>query len=284
MPALFAGDKTMSIYPNSAVQEEMIRIYDGKLASWPVPYEPLEIGTSFGSTHVIAFGRKDAPVLMLIPGLGVTSMMWLPNAVAFSRYFHCYAVDVIGDYGRSRLADPRRYPHSGRDYSCWLKEVSSELGTEKAHYLAASHGGFAAIHQAIHAPERVGKLILIAPSGLVLTLRKVLPKIFHYLIFPSDANREALVNWFLGESPAVGEAFHRQLQLGLLGRPKVPIPILISTRQLRRIEAPVMFILGERDPAVPAASASRRVAKALPQARVEVIPSAGHAMNIETRQ
>ena len=173
----------MSIYRSSSIKRQMMEIYDHKLAMWPVPYESVHVDTMYGRTHLIVSGSKQAPPLFLIHGLAMTSGIWMPNIAALSQEFRCYAVDVIGDYGKSELSDIRNYPRVGRDYSTWLRQVYAGLGIEKAHLLGLSHGGFAAINHAIFAPEQIKKLILLAPSGLDITLKKVLPKIFYFLFF-----------------------------------------------------------------------------------------------------
>jgi len=271
----------MSIYRNSSIKQQMLDIYEKKIAKWPVVNESVYVDTTFGRTHILSSGSTDLPPLILLPGLAMTSAVWLPNIGAFSRDFHCFAVDVIGDYGKSELADPRHYPRVGKDYSTWLRQVFEGLGLKKANLAGLSHGGFAAINHAIFAPEQIEKLILMAPSGLELSLKKVLPKIFYYLIFPSEKNRISLVDWFLGDDPTMKAAFFKQLDLGLQGRPKVPIPLLVSGNKLRRISRPVMLLLGEKDVTTNAERAKARMKKNLPTARIEVISGVGHGMNYE---
>ena len=271
----------MSIYRSVAIQEQMMQIYEQKLSRWPVPYESVYVNTLYGKTHMIVSGSKGKPPLLLLPGLAVTAAMWQPNIAAFCQNNLCYALDVIGDYGKSELDHMERYPRTGKDYSLWLRQVYERIGIEKAHLIGASNGGYVAINHAVHAPEQVEKLVLLAPSGLDITLKKILPKIFHYLLFPTDANRDALIHWFLGDNPGCHDAFYRQLWLGMQGLPKVPIPILISGNNLRKIRSPVMFIFGERDPTISAEKGVNRVKKHIPCAQIVVIPGVGHAMNYE---
>lgn len=271
----------MSIYPSSVIKQQMMGIYEQKLNRWPVAYESIYVDTTFGKTHILASGSKESPPLVLLPGLAVTSAIWLPNIAAFSQKYRCYAVDLIGDYGKSELADPRHYPRVGRDYSTWLRQVFEELGIDQAHLLGLSHGGFAAINHAVYAPKQIRKLILLAPSGLEITLRKVLPKIFSYLFFPTDKNRRSLVEWFLENSPKMREDFLEQFDLGLQGRPKTAIPILVSGKNFRKISMPVLLLLGEKDVTTNAVRGAHRVKKFIPTARIEVLPGAGHGMNYE---
>jgi len=259
-------------------------IYESKLSRWPVPFESLYVQTHYGSTHVVISGDPSNPALILLPGLAVTSMMWLPNIRALSNQFRCFALDVIGDHGKSRLSEQKVYPRSGKDYSLWLKQVYDGLGLSESYLVGASNGGYAAINHALYAPEQVSKLILMAPSGIELSLKRVLPKIFYYLAFPTVENRKNLSNWFLGNDQNVREAFDQQMILGMQIMPKVPIPLLISSKQLGMIQMPVMVILGEKDPTLSAKEAVERIQTNISQVKTVVIPDVGHVINYEAEK
>jgi pimeloyl-ACP methyl ester carboxylesterase len=75
--------------------------YDAAMKLWPVPYEDVEILTRFGTTHVVTSGPNDAPPLVLLHGYFVTLNMWLPNIADFSKNYRVYAIDVMGQPGKS---------------------------------------------------------------------------------------------------------------------------------------------------------------------------------------
>jgi len=271
----------MSINGDSTIEEQMLNIYEEKHYQRTIPYEAVFNNTRYGETHLIVSGSEDNPPLVLLPGLAVTAMMWLPNIAALSQHYQCFALDVIGDHGKSQLRHPRRYPRLGKDYSEWLRQVYDGLGLADAFLMGASNGGYAALNHALYAPEQVKKLVLLAPSGLELTLKKILPKIFYYLLFPTDDNREALVKWFLRDEGRSREAFYQQMWLGMQKLPKVPIPLLTPANRLQKIRMPVMLILGENDPGISAKKVIQRVRKNIPHAKTAVIPGVGHALNYE---
>jgi pimeloyl-ACP methyl ester carboxylesterase len=270
-----------SIYRRPEVETALSRIYAEKLAEWPVPVQETFIETRYGSTHLLASGPEDGFPLLLLPGLAVTALMWLPNIAALSQKYRCCAVDLIGDYGRSTLANPRRAIRTGRGYTNWLLDLLDGLGIEQTHLLAASNGGYAALNLAADAPQRVARLALMAPSGVNLTIREILPKIFHYLLFPNQNNREKLIDWFIGDDPTVREAFYEQMWWGMQGLPKVAIPVLYPAFKLKRISAPTLLLLGEHDPAIPAKTAQYRVEKYIPHAKTIVIPGVSHVLNYQ---
>jgi pimeloyl-ACP methyl ester carboxylesterase len=121
----------------------------------------------------------------------------------------------------------------------------------------------------------------MAPSGIELTLKKILPKIFYYLIFPTDKKRKDLIDWFLGNNQKVRDAFDQQISAGMQQVPKVPIPLLISLNKLKKIKIPVMVMLGENDPAITADKALQRVKSHIPDIKTVLIPGVGHVINYE---
>jgi pimeloyl-ACP methyl ester carboxylesterase len=271
----------LSIYRKPEVEAALMQIYAEKLARWPVPYQELRIKTSYGDTYLVASGPTDGFPLLLLPGLAVTAMMWLPNIAILSQHYRCYAVDVIGDYGKSKLANPHKAIRTGKGYSTWLIDLLDGLRIEKTHLLAASNGGYAALNLASDAPQRVVRMVLLAPSGLNLTLREILPRIFHYLLSPNETNRDRLIDWFIGSHPTVKEDFYQQMWWGLQGLPKTAIPILFPAAKLKRITAPTLFIFGENDPTVRLDSARSRVERYIPQVQTIVIPKVSHVLNYE---
>jgi pimeloyl-ACP methyl ester carboxylesterase len=246
-----------------------------------VSYQELHIKTRYGDTHLIASGPEDGFPLLLLPGLAVTAMMWLPNIAALSQNYRCYAVDVIGDYGKSKLSNPHKAIRTGKGYSTWLIDLLDGLRIEKTHLVAASNGGYAALNLAADAPQRIGRMALLAPSGIDLTLRKVLPKIIRYLLLPNASNRDQLIDWFIGNHPTVREDFYQQMWWGLQGLPKTAIPILFPVAKLKQITAPTLLILGENDPTMRATSAQSRIKKYVPHAQTMVIPGVSHVLNYE---
>jgi hypothetical protein len=75
--------------------------YSAAMKLWPVPYEEIEIPGRFGVTHVVASGRKTGAPLVLLHGYMATVTMWTSNIADFSRDHRVYAIDVMGQPGKS---------------------------------------------------------------------------------------------------------------------------------------------------------------------------------------
>lgn len=141
--------------------------YDALLQKWPIPWESIQIPTAYGSTHVIACGPVDAPPLILLHGLQATALVWRANVAGLSRHFRVYAVDVIGQGGKS-VSSRRLYKR--RHMTEWMSEVLDALGIKQAAFVGNSYGGFLAMTMALLIPERVKQVVMINPGGVFVSV------------------------------------------------------------------------------------------------------------------
>jgi hypothetical protein len=88
--------------------------YDSLLASWPVVPQSVYVPTRFGRTHVLVTGPVDAPPLVLLHAVSVSSAAWFSNVGPLSKHFRVYAVDAMGDCGRSEM---QHLPSERADYT-----------------------------------------------------------------------------------------------------------------------------------------------------------------------
>lgn len=272
--------------PMLEAQRRLIEMYDAKMARWPVPYESFKVSTRFGSTHITASGPQDAPPLVLVHAMGVTLTMWQPNISALSRAYRVYALDTIGDQGKSKLDNTEHYPKNGQGYSQWLIDVFDALGIEQASVIGASMGGWITMNHAIYAPERVKRIVLLGPMGLPswLTTLMTISHLWSVLLFPTQANIDKVIHWALGENTAAREAYADQIKLGVSGAAgmKLSPPLNLPDVKLRQIQSPTLLMLGEKDGPIGSASeVAKRAARLIPNVQVEILPGVGHMMNTE---
>ncbi|HKR88255.1 MAG TPA: alpha/beta fold hydrolase [Phenylobacterium sp.] len=113
--------------------------------------------------HVVGSGEP----LVLLHGGGPGASGWSNysrNVDALSRDFQLIIPDLIG-YGRSdrpHLAGPRF-----GIYAKYVLGLLDSLGVKRAHVVGNSLGGGTAIKMALDAPERLGRLVLMGPAGLL---------------------------------------------------------------------------------------------------------------------
>lgn len=273
--------KQLSIYPSFEIEQQIMAMYHAKIAKWPAPCEAIEVSTRFGKTHINAYGPKDAPPLILIHAMGVTSTMWLPNIAALGQKYRIYAVDTIGDLGKSVLADYDYYPKDGWMYSEWLVDVFDQLGIVKAGLISASMGGWIAMNMAIHNPDRVSRLVLLGPMGIRLNL-EVFFRLFWLATKPTEAKKRNLIQWVLGENQSVREAFEEYMYIATNCKGRMAPPVKITNRKLRQLKVPTLLILGGRDRAVGnPGKAAFRARKLISNLELEILPDSGHLLSYE---
>jgi pimeloyl-ACP methyl ester carboxylesterase len=118
-----------------------------------------QVQTSVGSLSVTEAGEGD-PVLLL-HGLGATKVSFLPTVAALAGEYRMIAVDLPG-FGDS--VKPIRAAYDPEFFARSVVALIDALGFERAHLVGNSMGGRVAIEVGLRAPERVGRLGLLAPS------------------------------------------------------------------------------------------------------------------------
>jgi pimeloyl-ACP methyl ester carboxylesterase len=149
-------------FKSEASHATYLAAYEATLREWPVPFEEITAPTTFGPTHIVTSGARDAPPLVLLPSLAATALVWRPNVEALSRRFRILAVDVIGQPGKGAALRPLR---SRKDFARWMTDLLDAAGVTRASFVGCSFGGFLALSQASLTPERVDRVVLISPAG-----------------------------------------------------------------------------------------------------------------------
>ena len=195
----------MKVYRTKKMQQEIIRTYNNLLAQWDVETEEMDINTEYGTTHIVACGKKENPPLILFHGVGDDSaLMWIYNAKYLSQFFRIYAVDTIGGPGKSV---PGEGYNKDFDDVLWIDGVLDKLLIEKAFFAGVSHGGYLVKYYSLYRPERVKKGISI--SGAISVGEKGSPmatmmKIFlPEALFPTKRNIQKLIEKLCGENTPV---------------------------------------------------------------------------------
>lgn len=266
-----------TMFRTPAGQARYFAAYDATLALWPASVESLTVPTRFGETHVNVCGSAAAPPLVLLPGAAISSTMWYPNVAALSSAYRVYALDIIGDMGKSVSTRPATTP---QDFVHWLSDVFDGLRLERTHVAGLSLGGFVALKLAQSAPERVRKLILLSPASLLALRPQFYLRVAAAVLVPF-LTAEARQRLFLGVASSNAAPMIKQLLTPTDFRYRLFFPSAETDDELRRVAAPTLLLLGEREVIYPAKAALARAGRLIADIEARIIPGAGHALNID---
>ena len=262
-------------------ETEYVSDYDDALTLWPVPFEEIDLATRFGSTHVVASGPTGSPPLLLLHATGASSTMWFPNIAALSNARRVYAVDIIGEPGKSRQSRLLKNPG---DCAAWLADVMQGLGLERTALAGLSYGGWHALNFSLHFPERVDTIVALAPGASILPFSWPVLLLLHllpYLPFkPNPLKR------FFSRGFRIDERFARQFASGArqlrYADPRASIfPGVFSEAELSAIAVPTLFIVGENEVIYDPVAAIGKVRRLMPGVETRLVPHAGHLVSME---
>jgi pimeloyl-ACP methyl ester carboxylesterase len=273
----------ISVFRSQALETQYYRAYDAVLQQWFVPYAELDIPSRFGATHVIVSGPEDGyPILLLPPG-GTYAPIWVRNVGPLSRSFRVLAVDILGEVNKSK---PIRPILSHAEFMQWMADLLDGLGIERAHLVGNSNGGFFALETALNLPERVNKVVLISPAATFVQMRAWWLHLFipaH--IFGSFFGSEKMVlkayDWLWQGFP-MDDCFAELRRVNKLAgaalRPSInrAVPRVFSDEELRRVQAPVLLLIGDHEVIYKPEDAIRRASRLVRDLKAEIVPNANH--------
>ncbi len=237
--------------------------------------------------HVTEAGQ--GPALVLLHGLSASHHNWELTIPAFADRWRVVAPDLPG-HGASGKPDA---PYTIDFYAGVLRSLGHALGIREAVVVGNSLGGQIAIEIALSYPAWVRALVLAAPAGgfpralralggalgaatgprlLRLTLPRSLERCFYDCSAPGYETRRRILAERIAHQdfPDFARAVARSLA-GALAAGNQPI---------ERLTQPTLLVWGEDDRLV-ALSGSRRLLRAVPQARLEVLRQCGHLPMLE---
>ncbi len=240
------------------------------------------------TTNYRISGPDDAPVLLLITGLGGLQEGWFRQVPHFERAWRVVTFDNRGAGRSSVLDEPARMI----DFADDTRRLLDLLAIPKAHVWGVSMGGKVAQELALAWPERVDKLILgcttagdahrvegHAPSGLTGAsgsteqewLDRIVPLLFGREYREKNANSM--------KAFARGRARHPQDPRGA-ARQWEAYHGFDSWDRLPEITHRTLVITGDEDALTHPGNADRLLER-LPNAVKYVVPGAGHSFHLE---
>lgn len=268
-------------FKSADAKKTYLEFYDKKSEDWPIASESKMISTSYGETFVRISGPLNAPALVLLTGFGGNSSDWIPQIKDLSENFRTYAVDNIYDNGKSVYTKELSGPE---DFTAWLDDLLIAIGLNNVNLMGLSYGGWLTCEYALAHPEKLNKMVILAPAATVLPVSSEM-NIKMATLVESSENVDNFVQWLYKDAIEKDEAnlerVKTRMQDGIIYgscfKPKEIIPPrVLEDDELNNIQVPGLFIVGENDKTYSAQEALERINMAAPMIKTEIIPKAGH--------
>jgi pimeloyl-ACP methyl ester carboxylesterase len=234
-------------------------------------------------------GRVDAPVLVLLHGVGGNSTDWRFQFAGLSDRFHVVAWNAPG----YMLSDGLRIDEPGcNDYADALADFLDALKFERVNIVGNSFGSRVAQCFAIHYPTRVIKLAMtgtgIGPKALPQAVKTSTIATREAQIARGGYGFGARVNALLGSSASpelvelVRNAARATNPRGFMQGVKLGLADGYSPAEVAaKVTVPVLMISGSEDRVNPIDTNAALLQKAMPKARLEIIQGIGHLPQVE---
>lgn len=237
-----------------------------------------------------SYAGRGAPVLVMIRGLARSARFWLDFVPRMRRSFSVLVLDNRG-VGRS---DKPVVPFTTRQMADDVAAVMDHAGVERAHIFGMSLGGMIAMRFALRHASRTDQLVLgcttmggraaerIPLGSIAMLLRAGRLRFADALEYTAPI---VVSPSFLRERDDIIHAWRaiatsepvplRGSALQLLAAAEHDV-----SREVGAIRAETLVLTGDADRLIPAEN-SRRLASAIPGAKLEILPGAGHDFTTE---
>lgn len=245
-------------------------------------------------------GRPGRPAVLLLHGIPTSSFLWRHVMPALGEDLHCLAPDLpgLGD----TIVDPARTDFSMPGIVDTLVDFLQALGIPRAHVVAHDQGGAAAQILAVRHAPRVDRLVLtncVCYDNWPVPAVRRLQWLVRVPVLPDLAARAGLVERLQAHGPgsdfrrgfadptrlspeSVAE-YLRPLRGGAAAREGFRAFLLAGSARhtmavapgLRTLECPTLVLWAAEDAYLPLRW-GERLARDIPQARLQVLGGAGH--------
>ena len=235
--------------------------------------------------HHAAEGPAGAPVLLLGGSLGTSLAMWDPQLPAVAAGRRVIRFDQRG-HGRSPVPVG---PYTIAELAADVIELMDRLGVTRADYAGVSIGGMVGQWLAVHAAERIDRLVVIcsAPDTLNPGAFRERARTVRDANATEPIASAVVANWFTEEYAAAHPdvvAAHRQMIVDTPVEGYASCCEAVAAHDvaagLGAVRASTLVIAGARDRAIPS-SQGERIAAAIPDARFELLDPGSHLASVE---
>ena len=116
------------------------------------------------ATRYLEAGAPEKPPLLLLHGTAGSLENFCANISTLAEHFHVYAIDMLGCGFTAKPEKDYLIP----DYAEHALAFLDAVGVPRAHVIGVSLGSWVGARMAASAADRISKLIMVAPAGIIL--------------------------------------------------------------------------------------------------------------------
>ncbi|HEY2747677.1 MAG TPA: alpha/beta hydrolase [Polyangia bacterium] len=254
------------------------------------------VATPAGRVFVHRGGKAGGAPLVVIHGWMMSHWYFRPVLDGLGVDREIFAIDLPG-FGESDRPAPKAFAYDAAAFADVVDGVMAALALPRADVLGHSMGGGVALTLAARHPERVQRLVVVAPAVYRLTVPRLvrlalLPVVGRWLMRAGTVRGEFArssramsvrdgrcldeewIDYYWSRLNRAGghDAAHRCLEI-LTSGPD-------DNDDAGRVRAPTLIVWGDEDRLVPLGH-GRRLVRAIADARLEIVPACGHMPFIE---
>ncbi|MCD6064445.1 MAG: hypothetical protein K0R82_2356 [Flavipsychrobacter sp.] len=267
----------------------------------PNNYKTRKLQLSNDSTVAYIDEGQGTHTLLFIHGLGTYALSWRYNVDYLKQYFRCIALDLPGN----GFSDRGEYPYGISFFSASVLEFIQKLQLTNVVLVGHSMGGQVVLDLAIKHTDCAAKLVLCAPAGFETftafersTYMSAL-RVADLFSSAEDSIASSVLMGFYHQQPEAvrivnelkellkgypGKEYRKMIDGCIYGMLHEPV-----VDRLHLIKQKTLVLFGEHDALIPnrlihftsteniAVSGSSKI----PKAKLEMVPGAGHFVQIE---
>lgn len=234
---------------------------------------------------------SGSPLILLHGASAGAGIGWFPVIGPLARAFRVIVPDCPG-HGES--AKPLAW-YDETFFLDWLAGFLDALELPAATLVGLSQGGAIAVKFALHAPQRVERLVLVDSAGLTPDLP--LGFLFAILwgnLLPSEAATRYMMQYIISSEETMIDGIQELVAYGglvanapggrrvlWLGRGKITTALPPS--RLSTLTTPTLLLWGQHDRIFPL-SVAQDAQQNIPNASLQVVPGTGHVPFFEKRE
>ncbi|MEC3432117.1 alpha/beta hydrolase [Bacillus thuringiensis serovar nigeriensis] len=243
-------DNKVGHFTSEKGKEDFQIAYDESMALLPKPNDTKNIKTKYGTIRAYYFTKeenKHKEPILLLPGRGASTPMWVPNLEGLREKRPVYTIDLLGEPGMSVQT---KVIENQKQQAEWLNEVIEGLGLERVHIVGVSIGGWTTMNLARYNPEHIATASLLDPVFVFaqISIKMILASIPVSVPIVPKFLREKMLSYVAGGAEASDdEPIAKLIESGMRNyKLKTPAPDLFSKEDLKNIDMPVLALIAEK--------------------------------------